>query len=146
MDKKSISIIIPNYNGTQLLKQYLPFTIAAIEAEGVTYEIIVVDDASTDDSVVFLQAEYPNIKVIINPINSGFSYTCNRGIEAAACELILLLNSDVKLTPDYFSSQWKYFASPDTFGVMGRIIDMDGDGIQDVLDARREEAFGLLQC
>jgi GT2 family glycosyltransferase len=45
--------------------------------------------------------------------------------------LIFLLNSDVKLSPDYFEYQWKYFMEPDTFGVMGRIIDMEGDHIQD---------------
>jgi GT2 family glycosyltransferase len=140
-DKKSISIVIPNYNGTHLLKQYLPYTVAAIETEGVPYEIIVVDDASTDDSVAFLQAEYPQVKLIINAVNSGFSYTCNRGIEAATCDLILLLNSDVKLTPDYFTSQWKYFTLPDTFGVMGRIIDMEGDSIQDA--ARLPKFNGL---
>lgn len=140
-DKKSISVVIPNYNGTHLLKQYLPYTLAAIETEDVPYEIIVVDDASTDDSVAFLQAEYPNIKLVINATNSGFSYTCNQGIKAANCELILLLNSDVKLTPDYFTHQWKYFAMPDTFGVMGRIIDMEGDNIQDA--ARLPKFNGL---
>lgn len=140
-DKKSISIVIPNYNGAHLLKQYLPYTLAAIETEDVPYEVIVVDDASTDDSVAFLQAEYPNIKLIINAANSGFSYTCNRGIEVAACDLILLLNSDVKLTPGYFGSQWKYFTLPDTFGVMGRIINMEGDNIQDA--ARLPKFNGL---
>ncbi len=140
-NKKSISIVIPNYNGTHLLKQYLPYTIGAIEAENVTYEIIVIDDASTDNSVNYLQTEYPNVKLIINATNSGFSYTCNRGIEAATCDLILLLNSDVKLTPNYFSSQWKYFDMPDTFGVMGRIIDMEGNNIQDA--ARMPKFNGL---
>jgi GT2 family glycosyltransferase len=129
--KKSVSIIIPNYNGRHLLEAYLPYTISAIENAGAAYEFIVVDDASTDDSVEFMKAEYPQITLLVNTANRGFSYSCNRGIEAAKCELILLLNSDVKLTPDYFSHQWKYFALPDTFGVMGRIIDMEGDHIQD---------------
>ena len=129
--KKSVSIIIPNYNGRQLLAQYLPYTITAIKNAGVHYEIIVIDDASTDTSVEFLQENYPEVTLIINAQNSGFSYTCNQGIAAAQCQLILLLNSDVKLTPDYFEHQFKYFAADDTFGVMGRIIDMEGDHIQD---------------
>lgn len=129
--KKSVSIIIPNYNGRQLLETYLPFTFAAIENAGTDYELIIVDDASKDESVKYLQEAYPQVKLLVNPENRGFSYTCNRGIEVAGKELIFLLNSDVKLTPDYFEHQWKYFEQEDTFGVMGRIIDMEGDHIQD---------------
>ena len=129
--KKSVSIIIPNYNGRHLLEEYLPYTITAIQTADTAFEIIIVDDCSTDDSVAFIKAKYPELSLIVNPGNKGFSYTCNRGIEASQYELIFLLNSDVKLAPDYFEHQWKYFTRWDTFGVMGRIIDMDGDNIQD---------------
>ncbi|MES2807180.1 MAG: glycosyltransferase family 2 protein [Bacteroidota bacterium] len=139
--KKTLSIVIPNYNGRKLLQTYLPFTFAAAENAGVAYEIIVVDDASTDESVSYLKAEYPQVKLLVNAQNSGFSYTCNQGIAAAKNELILILNSDVKLLPDYFERQFKYFDADDTFGVMGRIIDMDGDGIQDA--ARLPKFNGL---
>ncbi|WP_426669269.1 glycosyltransferase family 2 protein [Mucilaginibacter sp. McL0603] len=97
--KKSISIVIPNYNGRNLIKEYLPFAKEVIENAGAIYEIIIVDNCS------------------------------------------ILLNSDVKLTPGYFEHQWKYFSLPDTFGVMGRIIDMEGDGIQDA--ARMPKFNGL---
>jgi len=141
VNKKSISIIIPNYNGRQLLAQYLPDTSAAIENAGVAFEIIVVDDGSTDDSVEFIKKEYPQIKLLINAQNCGFSFSCNQGIAAAQYELILLLNTDVKLLPDYFEHQFKYFDADDTFGVMGRIIDMEGDNIQDA--ARLPKFNGL---
>lgn len=139
--KKTISIVIPNYNGSKLLATYLPYTFTAIENAEVAYEVIVVDDASADDSVAFLKDQYPQVKVLVNTQNSGFSYTCNQGIAAAQHELILLLNSDVKLTPDYFEHQFKYFEADDTFGVMGRIIDMEGDDIQDA--ARMPKFNGL---
>jgi GT2 family glycosyltransferase len=129
--KKSVSIIIPNYNGKHLLNEYLPYTLAAIKQADTTFEIIVVDDCSKDDSVEFIKTDYPAITLIVNAENKGFSFSCNRGIEVAQYELIFLLNSDVKLTPGYFEHQWKYFLHWDTFGVMGRIIDMDGDHIQD---------------
>lgn len=129
--RKSVSVVIPNYNGRHLLEEYLPYTYAAIAHAQITFEIIVVDDCSKDESVEFLKKEYPGIILIENPQNKGFSYSCNRGIEIARYELILLLNSDVKLTPAYFEDQWKYFMAWDTFGVMGRIIDMEGDNIQD---------------
>jgi GT2 family glycosyltransferase len=140
-DKRSISVVIPNYNGEKLLAAYLPYTISAIKNAGVVYEIIVIDDCSTDGSVAFMRSTYPEIKLLLNQENRGFSYTCNQGIKAATCQLILLLNSDVKLTNDYFEHQWKYFAHSDTFGVMGRIIDMEGDRIQDA--ARMPKLNGL---
>jgi GT2 family glycosyltransferase len=139
--KKSISIVIPNYNGRHLLQEYLPFTLAAAQNAGTDYEIIVVDDASKDDSVAFIKEQYPQIKLLINAQNGGFSYTCNQGIAAANCNLTLLLNSDVKLLPDYFEQQFRYFDDPQTFGVMGRIIDMDGEHIQDA--ARLPKLNGL---
>jgi GT2 family glycosyltransferase len=141
LNKKSVSIIIPNYNGRHLLEEYLPFTYTAIEEAGVPFEIIVVDDASKDESISFIRGSYPKINLVVNPENHGFSYTCNRGIEVAKNDLILLLNSDVKLELGYFENQWKYFSELDTFGVMGRIIDMQGDRIQDA--ARMPKFNGL---
>lgn len=129
--KKSVSIIIPNYNGRHLLKQYLPFTLQAIKNAEVEFEVIVVDDCSSDDSVAYLQHNYPFIKLIHNTVNKGFSYSCNKGIEAAQNDLALILNSDVKLSADYFEYLWAYFGSENTFGVMGRIVDMGGTHIQD---------------
>lgn len=129
--KKSISIIIPNYNGKHLLEEYLKSTIAAAEYSKVPYEIIIIDDGSTDDSVHFLQENYPQVVLIVNERNRGFSYSCNRGIKRAQYELILLLNSDVKLTVNYFEQQWRYFEYPDTFGVMGRIMNMKKNKIED---------------
>jgi GT2 family glycosyltransferase len=139
--KKSVSIVIPNYNGKHLLREYLPFAIAAIENAGTSYEIIIVDDCSTDDSVAFIKDNFHQVRLIENHQNRGFSHTCNCGIEEAQYELIFLLNSDVKLTADYFEHQWKYFSQSDTFGVMGRIIDMEGDHIQDA--ARMPKFNGL---
>lgn len=141
--KKSVSVVIPNYNGSHLLKKYLPFTVKAIRNAEVDFEIIVVDDCSNDDSVSFLQQHYPEIKLLVNQQNTGFSCSCNYGIEAARMEIILLLNSDVKLTPDYFDPLWKYFSQPDTFGVMGRIVGMDGSCLQDAARMPKLNGFKL---
>jgi glycosyltransferase involved in cell wall biosynthesis len=65
--RKSISVVIPNYNGRRLLEDYLPFTYAAVIAADIDYEIIIVDDASKDGSVEFIRSEYPDISLIINP-------------------------------------------------------------------------------
>jgi GT2 family glycosyltransferase len=129
--KKSLSVIIPNYNGKHLLESYLPSVFEALGNTGVSYELIIVDDASKDESISFLKTHYPQITLLINLVNKGFSYTCNQGIAIARYDLTLLLNSDVRLTPQYFEKQWTYFQRDDTFGVMGRIMSADGKTIED---------------
>ncbi|MBC5992897.1 glycosyltransferase family 2 protein [Pontibacter cellulosilyticus] len=126
-----ISVVIPNYNGIHLFEHTLPTVVEALQHVNKPNEIIVVDDCSTDTSVAYLQQHYPEIKIIQNKVNSGFSVTANNGIKAATYDKVLLLNSDVKLTPDYFANQYKYFDKPDTFGVMGRIVGWEDEKIQD---------------
>lgn len=129
--KKSVSVVLPNYNGKKLMEMYLPSVMTALKNAEIQYEVIIVDDCSKDDSVAFIQQHYPDVKVVVNSKNLGFAGTCNRGIKEAKMELTLLLNSDVQLSPDYFAAQWKYFEQGDTFGVMGRIMSKDGDYIED---------------
>ena len=127
----SVSVVIPNYNGKYLLQENLPSIIAALTKANTDHEIIISDDASTDDSISFIKENYPQIKTIRSEINHGFSHTVNQGLTLATKTLVLLLNSDIKLKEDYFSSQWKYFEKPDTFGVMGSIWSEDGKHLMD---------------
>ncbi len=126
-----ISVVIPNYNGRYLLAEIIPPLLEALENAGLPYEIIVSDDKSTDDSVSFLGSAFPLIKVIANGVNKGFAPTINKGIFVSQYSHLLLLNSDVKLTPSYFSGLYRYFDKPDTFGVMSRMIGWDDDITQD---------------
>jgi GT2 family glycosyltransferase len=128
---QGISVVIPNYNGVHLFPDTIPAVFSALEKTGLPYEVIVADDSSTDDSVSFLQTNYPQVRLLFNERNSGFSPTINKGIFAAVHSHILLLNSDVRLTPDFFSGLLRYFGKEDTFGVMGRIIGWDNETIQD---------------
>src|SRR5687767_8994527 len=122
---QGISVVIPNYNGIHLFPETIPTVKEALVASAKPHEIIVVDDCSTDGSITFLSTTYPDIRIIKNEINSGFSVTANKGIYAALHDKVLLLNSDVKLTPGYFQNQFRYFDDPKTFGVSGRIIGWD---------------------
>lgn len=141
--RKSISIIIPNYNNRHLLHESLPYTYQAIKDTGIDYEIIIVDDCSTDGSVEFIRDDYPQAILVVNPETKGFSHAYNKGIEIARYELILLLDAGIKLSPDYFEHQWKYFLRWDTFGVMGRIADMEGDHIQEAAQVAKFNGFKL---
>lgn len=123
---KSISVVIPNYNGRSLLEANLPSVHAALDAVGPGHEVIVADDASTDESVAYLEAYQPGVVVVKGEENGGFSTNINRGLRAATRELVFALNSDVRLTEDYFEPLLEYFDEPDTFGVMGSIRTEDG--------------------
>jgi GT2 family glycosyltransferase len=128
---RGISVVIPNFNGVKLFPHTLSTVVEALENSGKPSEIIVVDDCSTDTSIAYLEQYHPEIKIIKILCNKGFSLSANKGVEAAKYDKVLLLNSDVKLTPDYFIHQYKYFESPDTFGIMGRIIGWEDQIIQD---------------
>ncbi len=128
---QSLSVVIPNYNGKKLLEKNIPFLLNAIETSNITsYEVIISDDNSKDDSVSFIKKKYPDFKLIENNSNRGFSGNTNIGLKAASKELILILNSDIQLSNSYFIPLLPYFNIPDTFGVMGRIIGIDSDEIQ----------------
>ncbi|UXE65431.1 MAG: glycosyltransferase family 2 protein [Chryseotalea sp. WA131a] len=129
--KKSISVVLPNYNGRDLLAANLPSVYTALQKAGVDHEVIVADDASTDESVIFLKENFNDVKVVAQKTNRGFSPTINSGIELATKELVLLLNTDVSLLPDYFEHLFPYFDLPDTFGVSGRFIGLNDEKIQD---------------
>lgn len=135
-----LSVVIPNYNGKNLFARTMEPLFSVLKELTIPYEVIVVDDCSTDDSVSFLEERFPQIKILKNETNAGFSVTINKGIFACKYELVFLLNSDIIVTPGYFNNQFKYFGDRDTFGVMGRIIGWDDYIIQDT--ARFPEHHG----
>ncbi len=126
----SISVVIPNYNGQSLLAQVLPSVYNALSTINNSYEVIVVDDCSTDNSIAFIETHFQEVKIICNSHNLGFSNTVNKGIFAAQNDLLLILNNDVKLLPHYFEHQFHFFTMPDTFGVNATIYDWDSDVLQ----------------
>ncbi|MEN8928731.1 MAG: glycosyltransferase family 2 protein [Flavobacteriales bacterium] len=99
MDK--VGIIILNWNGRQHLETYLP----SVVANSGKHKIVVIDNNSSDDSVVFLQAHYPTIEIIHNQQNGGFAKGYNDGLNQIQnrFEYYILLNSDVEVTPNWIS-------------------------------------------
>jgi len=128
---RGISVVIPNYNGIRLLPEILPPLIIALENSGLTHEIIIADDFSSDDSVNWVKMNYPDVILIGNDSNMGFSPTINKGIFRAKYSMLLLLNSDVKVSENYFLSLIDYMNDDDCFGVMGKIIGWNDDKVQD---------------
>src|SRR5262249_1723097 len=88
------SIVIPNWNGRDLLEKYLPSILAAAEQVPGT-EVIVVDDASTDGSPQLVLERFPQVRLIAMDENLGFGGGSNRGFEHARNDIVVLLNSDM---------------------------------------------------
>jgi len=124
-DNTSISVIIPNFNGRNLLEKNIPSLLSALG--NINYEIIVVDDCSTDDSVTFMEQFYPNIIIVKNRKNLGFSATCNKGIFTAKKLLLCLTSTDVTFTKEFFNNAFPYFKNPNVFAVKGEIINYAGN-------------------
>lgn len=95
-----LSVIIPNYNGRKLL----PTVLAALHAQTFRdFEIILVDDASSDDSVAWVEANYPAVRLLVNRQNQGFVKSCNTAVDAAHGRLVVLLNSDTEPEPTWLA-------------------------------------------
>ncbi|MBN1593336.1 MAG: glycosyltransferase [Candidatus Coatesbacteria bacterium] len=95
-----VAVIIPNYNGIQLLKRCLDSLAGQNFSD---FEALVVDDASTDGSAEFIRAEYPEVGVIQLEENAGFATAVNAGIRATSGEFVAILNNDTEVEPDWLS-------------------------------------------
>ena len=112
---KAVSIIIPNWNGADLLSVYLPSVLEAKKKYRGKVEVMVVDDASTDSSVRLLQEEFPDIKIVVHKHNRGFGKACWSGAQAARSPILILLNSDVKVAPDFIGPLVDCLQDPTVF-------------------------------
>ncbi len=93
-----VAVVILNWNGENFLKKYLPYVLS----NNTSYsEIIVADNASTDNSVSFLKKEYPEIQIVQNSSNDGFAKGYNDALKLINAEYYILLNSDVEVTKDW---------------------------------------------
>lgn len=120
-----VSVIIINFNTFHLTTN----CIASVKhfTSGITYEIIVVDNASTETNPSLLLYEFPFIKLIKSPVNVGFAKGNNLGIKEAAGKYILLLNSDTVLSDNTLFKLFEYLENNPKVGVISpRLIYPDG--------------------
>ncbi|MBO4871485.1 MAG: glycosyltransferase family 2 protein [Muribaculaceae bacterium] len=94
---KPIAVIILNWNGTSLLRRYLPSVVANTSAD--LADVIVADNGSSDESLAVLRDEFPSVRVIALDRNYGFAEGYNRAIAQVEHSMVVLLNSDVR-TPE----------------------------------------------
>ncbi len=116
-----IAVVILNWNGAKLLESFLP-SVVQFSKEA---EIYVADNASTDDSVVFIKKNYPSIKIIQNKTNAGFTGGYNLALKEVDADVFCLLNSDVAVTKDWLKPIKKAFEDlPKAAIIQPKILDL----------------------
>ena len=99
IEDKEISVVILNFNGIKHLKKYIPDVINYSP----TAQIVIIDNASTDQSVSYIESTYPEIKIINNAINHGFAEGYNQGLKQVKSKYYILLNNDVRVSENWIS-------------------------------------------
>ncbi|WP_396601227.1 glycosyltransferase family 2 protein [Algibacter sp. R77976] len=115
-----LAIVILNWNGKKLLDQFLPSVIQ--HSQGA--DIYVADNASTDDSIAFINSNYPTITVIQNKENGGYAKGYNDALKTVEADVFCLLNSDVEVSPNWLEPVLETFkANPKTAIIQPKILD-----------------------
>ena len=120
-----VTLVIPNWNGADYLRECLPSVFAAKGFREGENEVLVVDDGSVDDSVSYIKSNFPQVRLIQNRRNKGFSWTCNRGVTEAKNELIVLINNDIILTEDFLKPLVQHFKDENVFVVTPKLYAWD---------------------
>lgn len=98
MSKPLVAVVILNYNGRGFLEKFLPGVLAS------TYEnkkIIIADNASTDNSIIFLKQNFPLVEIVLLEKNYGFAEGYNQALAQISADYYVLLNSDVEVTKNW---------------------------------------------
>jgi len=93
-----IAIVILNWNGRKYLEQFLP---SVLTTSYTNYEIVVADNGSTDESVSFLEKNFPRVSIIRFPVNYGFAKGYNEALKKIKADYYAILNSDVEVNPGW---------------------------------------------
>lgn len=125
MSSPDVSVVILNWNTRDLLAECLRTT--AAQSDGLSLELIVVDNASTDDSVALVRRDFPHVRVVESPANVGFAAGNNLGVREAGGRCVLLLNTDAFLKPGALRALVDVLDAQPRAGLVGaRLVNADG--------------------
>ncbi|MBC6995330.1 bifunctional riboflavin kinase/FAD synthetase [Neolewinella lacunae] len=122
------AVVILNYNGRAYLEKYLPEVLANLPDYA---RAVVADNCSTDDSVVWLREQHPDLELIELPENYGFANGYNEALRRVKAEVYVLLNSDVRVTPGWIERIIPLFERPDVAAIQPKIL---AEGDHDVFE------------
>jgi GT2 family glycosyltransferase len=119
---KKVAVVILNWNGVKMLEDYLPSVVNSMPEYA---EVILADNASTDNSVAFVKEQYPNLKIIINKTNGGFAKGYNDALKDLEHEYLVLLNSDIETPNNWVQPVIEFMESnPDIGAAMPKILQL----------------------
>ena len=120
-----LSVIVVNYNTNTFLRDCLQSVFE--QTEGIDYELIVVDNASSDGSRELLQNEFPQVRTIFNSENKGFAAANNQAIRVAQGRYVLLLNSDTRVLDGAVQKTFHFMEDHKEASIVGcRLLNADG--------------------
>ena len=123
-----VTVVIPNYNNRELLHNLIISLSRSISLS----KVIIVDNDSQDDSVLFIKENYPEITLIENDLNMGFAYAVNQGIKLVKTDFVFLLNNDTLIEDDTISNLLETInISQKIFSVSSRMIQYHNKNLLD---------------
>jgi len=128
VDRIDVSIVVVNWNTVSHLRNCLESIFS--EMQSLSFEVIVVDNGSEDDSVNMVGGEFAQVKLIENRDNNGYAAGCNQGIEAAAGRYVLLLNSDIVICDNAIEKAVAYADRNSDASIVGCQVREDSDKVR----------------
>ncbi|MFC1576077.1 glycosyltransferase, partial [Candidatus Omnitrophota bacterium] len=124
--KKKCTLVILNYNGKELLKECMPSILDAAKFYDSNSEVILLDNASSDDSVSFVRDNFKDVCIEEVKVNN-FLFSYNNILKKLSCEYAILMNNDVIFSKDFIAPLLRHFDDPDVFAVGPRIYNIPGN-------------------
>ena len=123
----TLSVVVPSLNGKELLEDSLPYLFASLKNIS-SYEVIVVDNGSSDNTVTYIREEYPTIHLLTLAQNVGFTGAVNAGVKQAKGSYVLILNNDCHLQQDTIKKLLKYMRdNPDHVATQPIVLNLEQD-------------------
>jgi GT2 family glycosyltransferase len=148
INEPKASIVIPNWNGEKLLEDCLK---SLLNSNYKYFEVIVVDNKSTDNSSRLIKDKYPQVKLIELEYNTGFASAVNVGIKQSKGDFIVLLNNDTEVTPNWLTNILQPFDRDQSIGIVTskllnffnrEIIDSAGD-VMNIVGQAKSRGYGV---
>ncbi len=128
-DRLDLSVVISTFNTRAMLAACLESVLRDLERTGLSHEVIVVDDASTDGSADMVATRFPQVRLLRHADNQGYARANNAGIRAAAGATVFLLNSDTVVLPGAIAELFEALTSRAGVAAVGpTLLDSDGSG------------------
>ncbi|HOJ39580.1 MAG TPA: glycosyltransferase [bacterium] len=117
MKDEPVSIVVLSYNGRRLLQENLPSVVQAATGRNKGDEIILVDNGSTDGTEEFVKEKFPGVRLLRLETNHFVGAAYNAGVKSCSHRVVIRLNNDVRVTPDFIQPLLEYFACENIFSV-----------------------------